>query len=183
MFGGGTFSGCVLVRCLIFLYYLFCVVQLNALHSELANQMADSMVFPLIQFREKDLTGRATQTHTHTHIGLNIFWVFYNFITKLTIKSWQKMRREGMAWTVVPSQWFMVRALTPKPPDLIITHYCHVITDNSFSVIMFSVLKQTAHSSKYQKPRAKHACQNKQHVTFSNSNSNFFKDVALFYIL
>lgn len=34
-----------------------CVVQLNALHSELANQMADSMVFPLIQFREKDLTG------------------------------------------------------------------------------------------------------------------------------
>uniref|UniRef100_A0A3Q0QZ54 Adaptor protein, phosphotyrosine interacting with PH domain and leucine zipper 2 n=1 Tax=Amphilophus citrinellus TaxID=61819 RepID=A0A3Q0QZ54_AMPCI len=32
------------------------VVELNALHSELANQMADSMVFPLIQFREKDLT-------------------------------------------------------------------------------------------------------------------------------
>uniref|UniRef100_A0AAQ5Y8U6 Adaptor protein, phosphotyrosine interaction, PH domain and leucine zipper containing 2 n=1 Tax=Amphiprion ocellaris TaxID=80972 RepID=A0AAQ5Y8U6_AMPOC len=30
--------------------------QLNSLHSELANQMADSMVFPLIQFREKDLT-------------------------------------------------------------------------------------------------------------------------------
>uniref|UniRef100_A0A4W6CLP5 BAR domain-containing protein n=1 Tax=Lates calcarifer TaxID=8187 RepID=A0A4W6CLP5_LATCA len=29
---------------------------LNSLHSELANQMADSMVFPLIQFREKDLT-------------------------------------------------------------------------------------------------------------------------------
>uniref|UniRef100_I3JQ86 DCC-interacting protein 13-beta n=1 Tax=Oreochromis niloticus TaxID=8128 RepID=I3JQ86_ORENI len=32
------------------------VGELNALHSELANQMADSMVFPLIQFREKDLT-------------------------------------------------------------------------------------------------------------------------------
>lgn len=36
---------------------VFCVSQLNSLHSELANQMADSMVFPLIQFREKDLTG------------------------------------------------------------------------------------------------------------------------------
>uniref|UniRef100_A0A8P4KFZ7 DCC-interacting protein 13-beta n=1 Tax=Dicentrarchus labrax TaxID=13489 RepID=A0A8P4KFZ7_DICLA len=47
-------------KSLIFLYNLFCVVQLNSLHSELANQMADSMVFPLIQFREKDLTGRAT---------------------------------------------------------------------------------------------------------------------------
>uniref|UniRef100_A0A669BFF3 Adaptor protein, phosphotyrosine interacting with PH domain and leucine zipper 2 n=1 Tax=Oreochromis niloticus TaxID=8128 RepID=A0A669BFF3_ORENI len=36
------------------------VGELNALHSELANQMADSMVFPLIQFREKDLTGNKT---------------------------------------------------------------------------------------------------------------------------
>uniref|UniRef100_A0AAX7USD7 Adaptor protein, phosphotyrosine interaction, PH domain and leucine zipper containing 2 n=1 Tax=Astatotilapia calliptera TaxID=8154 RepID=A0AAX7USD7_ASTCA len=35
------------------------VGELNALHSELANQMADSMVFPLIQFREKDLTGNS----------------------------------------------------------------------------------------------------------------------------
>uniref|UniRef100_A0A667XGR0 Adaptor protein, phosphotyrosine interacting with PH domain and leucine zipper 2 n=1 Tax=Myripristis murdjan TaxID=586833 RepID=A0A667XGR0_9TELE len=33
------------------------VGELNSIHSELANQMADSMVFPLIQFREKDLTG------------------------------------------------------------------------------------------------------------------------------
>uniref|UniRef100_A0A672G993 Adaptor protein, phosphotyrosine interaction, PH domain and leucine zipper containing 2 n=1 Tax=Salarias fasciatus TaxID=181472 RepID=A0A672G993_SALFA len=32
--------------------------DLNSLHTELANQMADGMVFPLIQFREKDLTGR-----------------------------------------------------------------------------------------------------------------------------
>uniref|UniRef100_A0A667XQJ4 Adaptor protein, phosphotyrosine interacting with PH domain and leucine zipper 2 n=1 Tax=Myripristis murdjan TaxID=586833 RepID=A0A667XQJ4_9TELE len=32
------------------------VGELNSIHSELANQMADSMVFPLIQFREKDLT-------------------------------------------------------------------------------------------------------------------------------
>ncbi|TKS73689.1 DCC-interacting protein 13-beta [Collichthys lucidus] len=36
------------------------VGELNSLHSELANQMADSMVFPLIQFREKDLTEIST---------------------------------------------------------------------------------------------------------------------------
>uniref|UniRef100_A0A8D3CK02 DCC-interacting protein 13-beta n=1 Tax=Scophthalmus maximus TaxID=52904 RepID=A0A8D3CK02_SCOMX len=34
--------------------------KLNSLHSVLANQMADSMVFPLIQFREKDLTEIST---------------------------------------------------------------------------------------------------------------------------
>lgn len=48
------------------IYFVFTcvfVVQLNSLHSELATQMADSMVFPLIQFREKDLTGRATNTN------------------------------------------------------------------------------------------------------------------------
>ncbi|KAM4618830.1 DCC-interacting protein 13-beta [Polymixia lowei] len=32
------------------------VGELNTLHSVLSNQMADSMVFPMIQFREKDLT-------------------------------------------------------------------------------------------------------------------------------
>ncbi|XP_061891484.1 DCC-interacting protein 13-beta [Entelurus aequoreus] len=36
------------------------VDELNSLHSELANQMADTMVFPLIQFREKDLTEIST---------------------------------------------------------------------------------------------------------------------------
>uniref|UniRef100_A0AAV2L4U8 BAR domain-containing protein n=1 Tax=Knipowitschia caucasica TaxID=637954 RepID=A0AAV2L4U8_KNICA len=36
------------------------VGELNSLHSELANQMADNMVFPLIQFREKDLTEIST---------------------------------------------------------------------------------------------------------------------------
>ncbi|CAL8359235.1 unnamed protein product [Lota lota] len=36
------------------------VEELNALHTDLANQMADSMVFPLIQFREKDLTEIST---------------------------------------------------------------------------------------------------------------------------
>uniref|UniRef100_A0A8C9Y8S9 Adaptor protein, phosphotyrosine interacting with PH domain and leucine zipper 2 n=1 Tax=Sander lucioperca TaxID=283035 RepID=A0A8C9Y8S9_SANLU len=36
------------------------VGELNSLHSVLANQMADSMVFPLIQFREKDLTEIST---------------------------------------------------------------------------------------------------------------------------
>lgn len=38
-----------------FLYSLF---QLNILHSELAKQLADTMVLPIIQFREKDLTGK-----------------------------------------------------------------------------------------------------------------------------
>uniref|UniRef100_A0A8C6XUI8 Adaptor protein, phosphotyrosine interacting with PH domain and leucine zipper 2 n=1 Tax=Naja naja TaxID=35670 RepID=A0A8C6XUI8_NAJNA len=32
--------------------------QLNALHTELAKQLADTMVLPVIQFREKDLTGK-----------------------------------------------------------------------------------------------------------------------------
>ncbi|XP_046890537.1 DCC-interacting protein 13-beta [Hypomesus transpacificus] len=36
------------------------VEELNALHSELATQMADKMVFPMIQFREKDLTEIST---------------------------------------------------------------------------------------------------------------------------
>ncbi|XP_030631344.1 DCC-interacting protein 13-beta isoform X2 [Chanos chanos] len=36
------------------------VEELNALHSELATQMADRMVFPMIQFREKDLTEIST---------------------------------------------------------------------------------------------------------------------------
>lgn len=39
--------------------------QLNTLHSELATQMADRMIFPMIQFREKDLTGR----HKHLLIS------------------------------------------------------------------------------------------------------------------
>uniref|UniRef100_A0A8C5BI40 PID domain-containing protein n=1 Tax=Gadus morhua TaxID=8049 RepID=A0A8C5BI40_GADMO len=43
------------------------VEELNALHTDLANQMADSMVFPLIQFREKDLTGSSAHRHTPTH--------------------------------------------------------------------------------------------------------------------
>uniref|UniRef100_A0A3Q2Q665 Adaptor protein, phosphotyrosine interacting with PH domain and leucine zipper 2 n=1 Tax=Fundulus heteroclitus TaxID=8078 RepID=A0A3Q2Q665_FUNHE len=36
------------------------VGELNSLHSELASQMADHMVFPLIQFRERDLTEIST---------------------------------------------------------------------------------------------------------------------------
>lgn len=32
--------------------------QLNGLHTELAKQLADTMVLPVIQFREKDLTGK-----------------------------------------------------------------------------------------------------------------------------
>uniref|UniRef100_A0A4W5MTP2 DCC-interacting protein 13-beta n=1 Tax=Hucho hucho TaxID=62062 RepID=A0A4W5MTP2_9TELE len=36
------------------------VGELNTLHSELASQMADRMIFPMIQFREKDLTEIST---------------------------------------------------------------------------------------------------------------------------
>ncbi|XP_064786307.1 DCC-interacting protein 13-beta [Oncorhynchus masou masou] len=36
------------------------VGELNTLHSELASQMADGMIFPMIQFREKDLTEIST---------------------------------------------------------------------------------------------------------------------------
>ncbi|KAJ8393347.1 hypothetical protein AAFF_G00060690 [Aldrovandia affinis] len=36
------------------------VEELNALHAELASQMADRMVFPVVQFREKDLTEVST---------------------------------------------------------------------------------------------------------------------------
>lgn len=53
------------------LFVFVFVAQLNSLHSELATQMADSMVFPLIQFREKDLTGRATISNVlYTHIPI-----------------------------------------------------------------------------------------------------------------
>ncbi|GAA6076377.1 DCC-interacting protein 13-beta isoform X1 [Tachysurus ichikawai] len=34
--------------------------ELNALHVDLATQMADRMVFPMVQFREKDLTEIST---------------------------------------------------------------------------------------------------------------------------
>uniref|UniRef100_A0A4W3HP00 Adaptor protein, phosphotyrosine interacting with PH domain and leucine zipper 2 n=1 Tax=Callorhinchus milii TaxID=7868 RepID=A0A4W3HP00_CALMI len=33
------------------------VDELNSLHTELAKQLADTMIFPMIQFRERDLTG------------------------------------------------------------------------------------------------------------------------------
>ncbi|XP_066561658.1 DCC-interacting protein 13-beta isoform X1 [Amia ocellicauda] len=36
------------------------VDELNSLHTHLANQLADSMVYPMIQFREKDLTEIST---------------------------------------------------------------------------------------------------------------------------
>uniref|UniRef100_A0A8P0T404 DCC-interacting protein 13-beta n=2 Tax=Canis lupus familiaris TaxID=9615 RepID=A0A8P0T404_CANLF len=37
------------------------VDELNVLHTELAKQLADTMVLPIIQFREKDLTGKVTE--------------------------------------------------------------------------------------------------------------------------
>uniref|UniRef100_A0A8C2GHN1 DCC-interacting protein 13-beta n=1 Tax=Cyprinus carpio TaxID=7962 RepID=A0A8C2GHN1_CYPCA len=38
-------------------HFVKSVEQLNSLHAELASQIADKMVFPMVQFREKDLTG------------------------------------------------------------------------------------------------------------------------------
>lgn len=45
------------ITCIIFSTQSFCF-QLNGLHTELAKQLADTMVLPVIQFREKDLTGK-----------------------------------------------------------------------------------------------------------------------------
>nr|XP_033808699.1 DCC-interacting protein 13-beta isoform X1 [Geotrypetes seraphini] len=41
-------------------YFAKVVDELNVLHSELAKQLADSMILPIIQFREKDLTEVST---------------------------------------------------------------------------------------------------------------------------
>ncbi|XP_049579162.1 DCC-interacting protein 13-beta [Syngnathus scovelli] len=41
------------------------VQELNSLHSDLASQMADTVVFPLIQFREKELTEISTLKEIH----------------------------------------------------------------------------------------------------------------------
>lgn len=68
-------------------YFVFTcvfVLQLNSLHSELATQMADSMVFPLIQFREKDLTGRDTNTNAYSHIPIETMQ-FDFYLNKLSI--------------------------------------------------------------------------------------------------
>lgn len=44
-----------------FLQEISSFFQLNVLHTELAKQLADTMVLPIIQFREKDLTGKVTE--------------------------------------------------------------------------------------------------------------------------
>uniref|UniRef100_A0A673VXD7 DCC-interacting protein 13-beta n=1 Tax=Salmo trutta TaxID=8032 RepID=A0A673VXD7_SALTR len=54
------------------------VGELNTLHSELATQMADRMIFPMIQFREKDLTGR----HKHFLIKHEAAMVKYSRLPK-----------------------------------------------------------------------------------------------------
>uniref|UniRef100_A0A671K5B0 DCC-interacting protein 13-beta n=1 Tax=Sinocyclocheilus anshuiensis TaxID=1608454 RepID=A0A671K5B0_9TELE len=41
------------------------VEELNSLHAELATQIADKMVFPMVQFREKDLTGTTLTLKIH----------------------------------------------------------------------------------------------------------------------
>nr|XP_060515611.1 DCC-interacting protein 13-beta [Panthera onca] len=42
-------------------YFSKVVDELNVLHTELAKQLADTMVLPIIQFREKDLTGNVPE--------------------------------------------------------------------------------------------------------------------------
>uniref|UniRef100_A0A452SPE9 DCC-interacting protein 13-beta n=1 Tax=Ursus americanus TaxID=9643 RepID=A0A452SPE9_URSAM len=42
-------------------YFSKVVDELNVLHTELAKQLADTMVLPIIQFREKDLTGKVIE--------------------------------------------------------------------------------------------------------------------------
>lgn len=46
---------------LIFLNKISLFFQLNVLHTELAKQLADTMILPIIQFREKDLTGKVAE--------------------------------------------------------------------------------------------------------------------------
>uniref|UniRef100_A0A8C9WC80 Adaptor protein, phosphotyrosine interacting with PH domain and leucine zipper 2 n=1 Tax=Scleropages formosus TaxID=113540 RepID=A0A8C9WC80_SCLFO len=48
-----------------------CVKLLNALHTELATQMAERMVFPMVQFREKDLTVFYTRPNSVTSYSLS----------------------------------------------------------------------------------------------------------------
>lgn len=48
----------LLLIALCFRAFLCSLFQLNVLHSELAKQLADTMILPIIQFREKDLTGK-----------------------------------------------------------------------------------------------------------------------------
>uniref|UniRef100_A0A8C5DF94 Adaptor protein, phosphotyrosine interaction, PH domain and leucine zipper containing 2 n=1 Tax=Gouania willdenowi TaxID=441366 RepID=A0A8C5DF94_GOUWI len=64
------------------------VGELNSLHSELANQMADSMVFPLIQFREKDLTEISTLKEIYGICGEHVIMsaLFQNVKTQLTVQ-------------------------------------------------------------------------------------------------
>lgn len=66
---------------------LSCALQLNSLHSELANQMADSMVFPLMQFREKDLTGRITWTNAYHNVHFQA--CFWGYFMKVFVR-WQR---------------------------------------------------------------------------------------------
>uniref|UniRef100_A0A672ZST1 Adaptor protein, phosphotyrosine interaction, PH domain and leucine zipper containing 2 n=1 Tax=Sphaeramia orbicularis TaxID=375764 RepID=A0A672ZST1_9TELE len=67
------------------------VGELNSLHSELANQMADSMVFPLIQFREKDLTEISTLKEIfdrfHSECMLDTYICMVNPLLSCQLKS------------------------------------------------------------------------------------------------
>ncbi|CAB1331499.1 unnamed protein product [Coregonus sp. 'balchen'] len=66
------------------------VGELNTLHSELATQMADRMIFPMIQFREKDLTEISTLReifgiasdgmYGFLKFDMILFWSCYNTV-------------------------------------------------------------------------------------------------------
>lgn len=44
--------------------------QLSSCHAVLSTQLADAMMFPITQFKERDLKG-GKQTHTHTQLYTN----------------------------------------------------------------------------------------------------------------
>ncbi|XP_030878828.1 DCC-interacting protein 13-beta-like, partial [Leptonychotes weddellii] len=54
-------------------YFSKVVDELNVLHTELAKQLADTMVLPIIQFREKDLTGKVTEFSANYLQNINSF--------------------------------------------------------------------------------------------------------------
>uniref|UniRef100_A0AAY5KLE2 PID domain-containing protein n=1 Tax=Esox lucius TaxID=8010 RepID=A0AAY5KLE2_ESOLU len=58
------------------------VGELNTLHSELATEMADRMIFPMIQFREKDLTGRLGSSGSYVHTEHEAAMVKYSRLPK-----------------------------------------------------------------------------------------------------
>lgn len=48
------------------------------LHTELDKQLADTMVLPIIQFREKDLTGKISEFNAIYFQNINSFSIFFS---------------------------------------------------------------------------------------------------------